>query len=92
MVAFGHPLHPLVIWGFMIRDCENIGEYGGTCKHKQYVFAGNSKTKEKAHIHCKALNASILLSVDYMSDEGAQWHLWEPLTPERCPMKVYNFR
>jgi hypothetical protein len=74
----------------MIRDCENIGEYGGTCKQKQYVFVGNRRTKERAHIHCKGLNASILLTVDFMSLECAQWHLWNPLMPEKCPMKVWS--
>ena len=72
------------------RDCENIGEYGGTCKHKQYVFAGNRESGEKAHIHCKALHASILLTIDFMSDDVAQWHIWQPLTPYQCPMKVYK--
>ena len=72
------------------KDCENIGKWGSPCKHKHYVFAGNRKTKEKAHIYCKAFPASILLDLDYMNDEDAQWHRWKPLTPDKCPAKVYD--
>jgi hypothetical protein len=73
------------------RNCENIGDYGGSCRHKQYVFAGNVATGEKAHIHCKALNASILLNLDFMSVDDAQWHTWRPLTPDKCPMKFFEW-
>jgi hypothetical protein len=75
----------------MIRDCENIGGWGGTCKFKQYVFAGDYEKKKKAFLFCRGLNASVPLSVDYMFGGCAQWHKWNPLTPDQCPMKVYSF-